>query len=124
MVPVLHSGHDFRIYIIHQATKQDIQPVDEVYPEGAVLKPLQADHAKIRIGTLVVAFHELQAKGFAVVTELGTFGVKGMAKGPRYELTDLALPNAKPRNLYLEWKAGADFEVVRHQRAKRKKKDP
>lgn len=78
----------------------------------------------IGVNAAMSAFHELQAKGFAVVKEMGTLGVQGMAKSPRYELTDLPLPNAAPRSLYLEWKSGSDFQIVRHRRAKAKKKNP
>ena len=62
------------------------------------------------------AFHELQAKGFIVVTELGALGVEGEARGPKFELTDIGLPNKQPRNLFCKWSPGKDFEVARHRR--------
>lgn len=71
---------------------------------------------KIGIGnnTAMRAFHETQAKGFVVVTKKGALGVEGEARGPSYELTDIGLPNKVARHLYLKWKPGHDFEVIRH----------
>lgn len=68
----------------------------------------------IGLNTVMSAFHELQAKGFIVVTKLGALGVEGEARGPSYELTDIGLPGERPRNLFLQWKPGVDFEVTRH----------
>lgn len=68
----------------------------------------------ISVNAAMRGFHELQAKGFVVVTRLGALGVEGEARGPTYELTDIKMPNAAPRNLYLKWRPGKDFEVVRH----------
>lgn len=68
----------------------------------------------IGINTAMRAFHELQAKGFVLVTELGCLGVEGEARGPKYELTEIGLPNRPPKALFLKWKEGHDFEVVRH----------
>ncbi len=58
----------------------------------------------IGINTAMRAFHELQAKGFILVTELGSLGVEGEARGPKYELTEIGLPNRRPTALFLEWK--------------------
>ncbi len=61
------------------------------------------------------AFHELQAKGFTVVMEKGALGVRGMARGPSYEITELGTPGCNtPRMLYKDWRPGKDFEVVLH----------
>ena len=68
----------------------------------------------IGVNTAMQAFHELQAKGFIVVTQLGALGVEGEARGPSYELTDIGMPNARPQHLYRQWRSGHDFEVVRH----------
>lgn len=68
----------------------------------------------IGVNTAMRAFLELQAKGFVIVTQMGALGVEGEARGPSYELTDLGLPNKTARHLYLTWKPGHDFEVVRH----------
>lgn len=76
-----------------------------------------ADRMGVSINTANAAFQELQAKGFIVVTELGALGAEGYARGPSYEITELALPFAeKPvgRQLYRDWKPGADFPVSRH----------
>jgi hypothetical protein len=59
-------------------------------------------------------FHDLQAKGFAVMTAPCSLGVGGSAKSPTWELTELPLPHAeKPegRKLYRQWREGADFPV-------------
>ncbi len=64
----------------------------------------------------MIAFRELQEKGFIVVTKLGALGVEGEARGPSYELTELPLPGSqRGRRLYLVWSEGKDFPVARHQ---------
>lgn len=71
----------------------------------------------ISINTAAAAFHELQAKGFIVVTQLGALGVEGEARGPSYELTEHPLPSsnkAEGQKLYLQWSPGGDFPVARH----------
>lgn len=71
----------------------------------------------VSVNTANGAFQELQAKGFIVVTEIGALGAEGYARGPSYEITELALPFAeKPvgRQLYRDWKPGTDFPVSRH----------
>lgn len=75
-----------------------------------------AQRLGIGVNAAMRAFHELQEKGFIVVTELGALGVEGEARGPKLELTDIGLPNNRPRNLFSEWSPGQDFEVVRHRR--------
>ena len=75
-----------------------------------------ADKIGIGVNTAMSAFHELQAKGFILVTKLGALGVEGEARGPCYELTDIGLPNERPKNLYTQWQPGKDFEVIRHRR--------
>lgn len=60
------------------------------------------------------AFHDLQAKGFIVLTKMATLGSSGQAKSPTFEITELSLPHSeKPvgRKLYKEWREGADFPV-------------
>lgn len=71
----------------------------------------------ISVNTAMTAFHELQAKGFIIVTRLGALGVDGEARGPTYELTDLDLPGKAPKALFTRWKEGSDFEVQRHSRS-------
>lgn len=71
----------------------------------------------VSVNTAAEAFRELQAKGFIVVTQMGSLGVEGEARGPSYELTEHPLPlsdSAEGRKLYLEWKLGRDFPVARH----------
>ena len=67
--------------------------------------------------TAMSAFRDLQAKGFVVVTQLGELGVLGEARGPKYELTELARSSptrVDPRRLYLRWNPKTPFEVARH----------
>lgn len=64
--------------------------------------------------TAARAFHDLQAKGFIVMTAWGSLGCSGEAKAPLYELTEIALPHSDKRDgrkQYLEWKEGQDFPV-------------
>lgn len=59
------------------------------------------------------AFHDLQAKGFIVLTELPCLGTEGAAKSPAYEITELKMPGAvgDGRKLYHGWRKGNDFPV-------------
>lgn len=60
------------------------------------------------------AFHDLQAKGFIVVTELSALGSEGSAKGSSFEITELPLPTRiEGRKLYRSWKRSADFPVAK-----------
>jgi len=74
--------------------------------------------ARVGIGTNTAmrGFHELQAKGFILVTRLGALGVEGEARGPSYELTEIGCPHQEPRRLFNKWRSGRDFEVKRHAR--------
>ncbi len=70
----------------------------------------------VSINTAARASHDLQAKGFLVVTEHARLGVSADAKGPTYELTEIGLPHATERGgrrLYREWRASQEFPVVR-----------
>ncbi len=64
--------------------------------------------------TAAKAFHELQAKGFIVMTEPASLGVKGQGKCPKYEITELQLPD-RPRGrcLFSKWEQGSDFPVIK-----------
>jgi len=73
-----------------------------------------ADRLGVTLITASRAFHELQAKGFLVITRPARLGISGEASSPYYELTELALPGAGkdgPRKLYLQWQPGRDFTV-------------
>jgi hypothetical protein len=64
------------------------------------------------------AFHDLQAKGFLAVITPAVLGTEGKARAHAYEITELGRvggPNDKPipRKLYLNWRPGHDFPVVR-----------
>jgi hypothetical protein len=76
-----------------------------------------AERLGVSVNTAARGFHDLQAKGFIVVTEPACLGVRGMARAPAYELTELALPNDEQRNgrkLYREWRPGKDSPVEKH----------
>lgn len=66
------------------------------------------------INTASRAFHDLQAKGFIVVTENARLGIGGNAQSPAYEMTEIALPHGTERggrNLYRLWQDGNDYPV-------------
>lgn len=74
-----------------------------------------AERLGVNKNTAQKGFHELQAKGFIVVTSFGALGVEGEARGPTYEITELAMPGAHVgRNLFLKWRAGQDLDVQKH----------
>jgi hypothetical protein len=71
----------------------------------------------ISINTAAKAFHDLQAKGFIVVTQRATLGLEGEAKAPAYEITELAMPRSESpegRKLYRDWRTGHDLPVTKH----------
>jgi hypothetical protein len=75
-----------------------------------------AERMGVATNTAMRAFHDLQAKGFLVVTEHARLGVAGQAKAPAYELTEIELPQASQhggRRLYRSWRKGHDFPVQR-----------
>jgi DNA-binding transcriptional MocR family regulator len=72
-----------------------------------------AERLGVGINTAAKGFHDLQAKGFIVVTKSAHLGVRGHGSSPEYELTELA-PNAaqnRPNKLYKQWRPGEDFPV-------------
>lgn len=63
------------------------------------------------------AFHDLQAKGFLILTEHGRMGSEGKGEAPTYEITELATigtDSHSGRKLYLSWEEGCDFPVRGH----------
>ena len=79
---------------------------------------LSVRQAAERIGVTSVtsskAFHDLQAKGFLVVTEHARLGVGGEAKSPAYELTEIKMLHSDQidgRKLYRDWQKGCDYPV-------------
>ncbi|TIV01715.1 MAG: helix-turn-helix domain-containing protein [Mesorhizobium sp.] len=76
-----------------------------------------ADRLGVSRATAARAFHELQAKGFLVMTEFACLGVDGAAKSPAFALTELkerlAEKRQDGRKLYRDWKPGRDFPVHR-----------
>jgi hypothetical protein len=72
----------------------------------------------VKPDTAARAFHDLQAKGFLVMTKPACLGIGGAASAPKFEITELALPHAeKPdgRKLYREWREDDDFPVSKAQ---------
>jgi hypothetical protein len=71
----------------------------------------------ITVNTAMRGFHDLQAKGFLVVTELGVLGSEGDARGPCYEVTEIHMPgrpNGSGRDLFRLWCKGHDYTVAKH----------
>jgi hypothetical protein len=71
----------------------------------------------VSVNTAMRAFHDLQAKGFLLVIEMGTLGLDGDARGPCYEVTELEMPgrpNGSGRDLFRQWQEGKDFPVPKH----------
>lgn len=76
-----------------------------------------AEKIGVSVNAAARAFHDLQAKGFLIVTERACLGTEGMARSPAYELTEIPLPGAMPRvgkKLYKSWRPEQDFFVVVH----------
>lgn len=72
----------------------------------------------VKPDTAARAFHDLQAKGFLVMTKPACLGIGGAAAPPWFELTEIALPHAERpegRKLYREWREGRDFLVSKAQ---------
>lgn len=62
--------------------------------------------------TAARAFHELQAKGFLVMTEAAVLGCDGAAKSPAFEITEIAVnPSRDGRRHYLNWRPGGDLPI-------------
>ncbi|MDE0588577.1 hypothetical protein OU789_01415 [Halocynthiibacter sp. C4] len=73
-----------------------------------------AQRLGVSVNTASRGFHDLQRKGFIVITEIGTLGHSGFAKSPKYELTEITLPYGQQpagRKLYKQWRKGNDFPV-------------
>ena len=64
--------------------------------------------------TAARGIHDLQAKGFLVMTEMPSLGIEGVAKSPAFELTEITLPSSEKhdgRKLYKDWRPGGDYPV-------------
>jgi hypothetical protein len=64
--------------------------------------------------TAARAFHDLQAKGFVIVTSLGHLGAEGQGKATTFRITSCAC-REHPRGSreYEQWQPGKDFKVER-----------
>lgn len=75
--------------------------------------------------TAASAFHELQAKGFIVVTRLGSLGSEGYGKATEYRITECGTRDAyEGTKDYLRWQPGHDFVVQRGKTPTRPKARP
>ncbi len=75
-----------------------------------------ADRMGCNMKTAACAFHDLQMKGFIVVTEGARLGSSGEAKSPAFELTEIPMMHAstqRGRCLYEKWVKGQDFPVTK-----------
>ncbi|MFC0198871.1 hypothetical protein [Paracoccus rhizosphaerae] len=86
---------------------------------GKISLPVRvaADRLGCNMKTAARAFHELQAKGFLLLTQHGRMGTEGKGASPTYEITELAVPGKDEhsgRKLYLHWEEGHDFAVRAH----------
>lgn len=75
-----------------------------------------AEALGVSVNTAAKGYHELQAKGFLVVTQKAQLGIKGRARESLFELTELPLPNSPDRDgrkLYKQWATDRDFPVVK-----------
>ncbi|ERP98782.1 hypothetical protein Q669_00560 [Labrenzia sp. C1B10] len=73
-----------------------------------------AERIGVALNTAAKGFHDLQAKGFIVVTEPACLGLEGEGNTPSYEITELGLPHSdrsEGRKLYRAWKVGRDYAV-------------
>lgn len=78
---------------------------------------LSVREAAARLGcnmkTAARAFHDLQAKGFIVLTSHGRLGTEGKGVSPTYEITELAMPGEQSGSkAYKLWQEGRDFPVI------------
>ncbi|MCP4183584.1 MAG: hypothetical protein GY761_09740 [Hyphomicrobiales bacterium] len=83
---------------------------------GKIQLSVRQAASKIGVGLNAAsrAFHDLQAKGFLVVTKHARLGLDGNGQSPCYEITELQLPGAEKsggRKLYQSWKSNQDFPV-------------
>jgi len=76
-----------------------------------------AERLGCNMKTAARAFHDLQAKGFILLTSHGRMGTEGKGAPPTYEITELAMPGSDTnagKKLYLHWQKGHDFPVRGH----------
>ncbi|MDG1279963.1 MAG: hypothetical protein P8O10_01530 [Pseudorhodobacter sp.] len=84
---------------------------------GQVRMTVQEAAAAVGVSanTAAAALHDLQAKGFLVLTTYGMLGVEGKRSSPLYGITEYKIPpETVPRNSFLRWKPDHDFPVLRH----------
>ena len=73
-----------------------------------------AEKMGVSLNTAAKAYHDLQAKGFIVVTQPARLGVSGDARATTYELTEITLPHSGQnagRRLYQSWNKRSEYPV-------------
>ena len=85
---------------------------------GKISLPVREAAERLGCGrdTAARGFHDLQAKGFLLLTSHGRM-VEGKGAPPTYEITELAVPGCDShsgKKLYLHWRPGHDFPVSGH----------
>lgn len=86
---------------------------------GKISLPVReaANRLGCNIKTAAKAFHDLQAKGFLILTEHGSMGAQGKGTPPTYEITEITMPGGDShsgKRLYQHWQEGHDFAVRAH----------
>lgn len=75
-----------------------------------------AERMGVSVNTAAKAYHDLQAKGFIVVTQPARLGLSGNARATSFELTEIPLPNSEKnsgRRLYKDWCSQSEYQVAR-----------
>ena len=84
---------------------------------GKISLPVREAGERLGCGrdTAARGFHDLQSKGFLLLTSHARMGVEGKGAPPTYEITELATPGHQSgKKLYLHWRPGFDFPVSSH----------
>jgi DNA-binding transcriptional MocR family regulator len=78
-----------------------------------------AEDMNVNKNTVGRAFHELQARGFLVPVQIGSLGITGEGKATIWRMTEFEVDR-----LFLRWKPGQDFPVVKGRSNRPKKQNP
>jgi hypothetical protein len=74
--------------------------------------------------TIMLAFRDLQARGFLVAMEIGHLGVEGQGKATTWRLTELGYIGGRPTKEYLTWSTANEFPVRKASGPIRKNQNP
>jgi hypothetical protein len=84
-----------------------------------------AEEINIAQRTAWKAFHELQAKGFVVTTQVGHLGAEGMGRATCFRITECGTKDSyEGTKDYRRWSPGNDFPVVKGNSPVRKEREP